>query len=109
MLSQPSCRCSSSRMNKSWPTRSAKPCRAKGILWNAATFKQGLSAARRGDATVLIVDRMLAGEVGLKLVGKLRDEGNPAPVLVISALSTVERPHPWPQGGATTISSNPSR
>jgi two-component system OmpR family response regulator len=56
----------------------------------AQTLEQGLSAARRGGAAVLIVDRMLDGEDGLSLVQALRDEGNPVPVLVISALSTVD-------------------
>jgi two-component system OmpR family response regulator len=54
------------------------------------TLEAGLSAARRGEASVLIVDRMLRGEDGLSLVETLRGEGNLAPVLVISALSTVD-------------------
>ena len=54
------------------------------------TLEAGLSAARRGQASVLIVDRMLHGEDGLSLVEALRGEGNLAPVLVISALSTVD-------------------
>jgi two-component system OmpR family response regulator len=54
------------------------------------TLEAGLTAARRGDASVLIVDRMLRGEDGLSLVETLRGEGNLAPVLVISALSTVD-------------------
>jgi two-component system OmpR family response regulator len=54
------------------------------------TLEAGLNAARRGEAAVLIVDRMLHGEDGLSLVEALREEGNLAPVLVISALSTVD-------------------
>jgi two-component system OmpR family response regulator len=57
---------------------------------HAQTLKGGLSAARRGEAAVLIVDRMLAGEDGLSLVETLREEGNIVPVLVISAMSTVD-------------------
>ncbi len=54
------------------------------------TLAAGLIAARRGAVSVLIVDRMLQGEDGLSLVATLREEGNLAPVLVISALSTVD-------------------
>ncbi len=56
----------------------------------AETLEKGLSAARRGEAAVLIVDRMLAGEDGLSLVETLRGEGNPVPVLLISAHSAVD-------------------
>jgi two-component system OmpR family response regulator len=56
----------------------------------ARTLDDGLSAARRGEAAVLVVDRMLDGEDGLSLVEALRREGNFTPVLVISALSTVD-------------------
>jgi two-component system OmpR family response regulator len=56
----------------------------------AQTLDEGLSAARTGEAAVLVVDRMLHGEDGLALVEALRAEGNPVPVLVISALSTVD-------------------
>jgi two-component system OmpR family response regulator len=59
------------------------------VEW-AQTLEQGLRAARRGEAAVLIVDRMLHGEDGLSLVQSLREEGNPVPVLVISALSTID-------------------
>ena len=54
------------------------------------TLEAGFSAARRGEASVLVVDRMLNGEDGLSLVETLREEGNLAPVLVVSALSTVD-------------------
>jgi two-component system OmpR family response regulator len=57
---------------------------------HAQTLDDGLSAARTGEAAVLVVDRMLHGEDGLALVEALRAEGNPVPVLVISALSTVD-------------------
>ena len=55
-----------------------------------STLSEGLSAARRGAGAVLVVDRMLNDEDGLSLVETLRREGNPIPVLVISALSTVD-------------------
>jgi two-component system, OmpR family, response regulator len=56
----------------------------------AYTFEAGLSAARHGRASVLVVDRMLHGEDGLNLLATIRSEGNTVPVLLISALSTVD-------------------
>ena len=41
-------------------------------------------------AGVLVVDRMLHGEDGLSIIETLREEGKPTPVLVISALSSVD-------------------
>lgn len=54
------------------------------------TAEEALKAARSGGASVLVVDRMLHGEDGLSIVEKLRNEGNRAPVLVISAPSSVD-------------------
>jgi two-component system OmpR family response regulator len=59
------------------------------VEW-APTLTEGREAARRGEAALLIVDRMLGGEDGLSLVEDLRAEGNYAPVLVVSGLSTVD-------------------
>jgi len=56
----------------------------------AQSLGEGLDAVRNGEAAVLVVDRMLHGEDGLALVETLRKEGNSVPVLVISALSTVD-------------------
>ncbi len=56
----------------------------------AETRDEGLRAARAGGAGVLVMDRMLHGEDGLAIVKTLRDEGNATPVLVISALSSVD-------------------
>ena len=50
----------------------------------------GLAAARGGGGSVLVVDRMLNGEDGLSIIETLRGEGNATPVLVISALSSVD-------------------
>src|SRR5579863_4047935 len=52
--------------------------------------EDGLAAARRGDASVLVVDRMLRGSDGLALVETIRSEGDATPVLFISALSAVD-------------------
>lgn len=57
-------------------------------LWETA--EEGLRAARSGGASVLVVDRMLRGEDGLSIVETLRTEGDKTPVLVISALSSVD-------------------
>ena len=54
------------------------------------TVDDGLRAARTGDAVVLVIDRMLHGEDGLSIIETLRSEGNATPVLVISALSSVD-------------------
>ena len=56
----------------------------------AETRDEGLRAARAGGASVLVVDRMLHHEDGLSILETLRDEGNPTPILVISALSSVD-------------------
>ena len=56
----------------------------------AQTLGEGLCAVRNGEAAVVVIDRMLHGEDGLALVETLRKEGNGVPVLVISALSTVD-------------------
>jgi two-component system, OmpR family, response regulator len=54
------------------------------------TADEGLEAARSGWASVLVVDRMLNGADGLSIVETLRREGDSTPVLVISALSSVD-------------------
>lgn len=54
------------------------------------TREDGLRAARTGGAAVLVMDRMLHGEDGLTILETLREEGNATPVLVISALSSVD-------------------
>ncbi len=56
----------------------------------AATASEGLAAARTGTASVFVFDRMLQGDDGLSVVETLRNEGVAAPVLVISALSSVD-------------------
>ena len=56
----------------------------------AETWEEGLRAARAGGVAVMVMDRMLHGEDGLTIIETLRDEGNSTPVLVISALSSVD-------------------
>jgi two-component system, OmpR family, response regulator len=56
----------------------------------AATLTEGLRAARSGDVSVLVIDRILDGEDALSLVEALRREGKSTPVLVISGLTSVD-------------------
>jgi two-component system, OmpR family, response regulator len=56
----------------------------------AATAAEGLAAARAGWAAVFVFDRMLQGDDGLSVIETLRGEGVATPVLVISALSSVD-------------------
>ncbi|MGO8800703.1 MAG: response regulator transcription factor [Roseiarcus sp.] len=67
---------------------------------HADTVDAGLQEARAGGAAILIVDRMLHGADGLSIVETLREEGVKTPVLVVSALSSVdERIHGLRAGG----------
>ena len=52
--------------------------------------EDGLEAARSGWASVLVIDRMLNGADGLAIVEALRQKGDITPVLVVSALSSVD-------------------
>ena len=57
---------------------------------HSADGEAGLAAARATRFDLLIVDRMLPRMDGLALVGTLRQEKMPAPVLVLSALGTID-------------------
>jgi len=52
--------------------------------------ESGLSKAREGDYDALVVDRMLPGMDGLKLLKGYRDAGGRAPALFLSALGEVD-------------------
>ena len=56
----------------------------------AATVTEGLHAARSGDASALVIDRILDGEDGLSIIEALRSEGKSIPALIISGLASVE-------------------
>ena len=56
----------------------------------AETDAEGLAAARRDQAALLIVDRMLNGVDSLSMIETLRKEGIRIPVLVVSALASVD-------------------
>jgi two-component system OmpR family response regulator len=51
---------------------------------------EGLAVARRDPAALLIIDRMLEGQDSLSMIQTLRKEGIRIPVLVVSALASVD-------------------
>jgi two-component system OmpR family response regulator len=56
----------------------------------AGTVEDGLKSARKREAAILLLDRMLHGQDGLSILEALRAEGVRTPILVISALSSVD-------------------
>ena len=56
----------------------------------ARTGSEGLDLARSGDPSLIILDRMLPGMLGLEVCQRLRAGGCKAPILMLTALSTVE-------------------
>ena len=62
----------------------------KGYLVRPASIAQAADAARVGDAAMMIMDRIVFGEDSLVTLEALRREGIKVPVLVISALSSVD-------------------
>src|ERR1700729_420614 len=63
---------------------------SKGYLVRIASIAQAADAARVSDAAMMIMDRMVFGEDSLVTLEALRREGIKVPVLVISALSSVD-------------------
>jgi two-component system, OmpR family, response regulator len=63
---------------------------SKGYLVRPASIAQAADAARVGDAAIVIMDRIVFGEDSLVTLEALRKEGVKVPVLVISALSSVD-------------------
>jgi two-component system, OmpR family, response regulator len=56
----------------------------------AADGDTGLSMAREGGYDILVIDRMLPKRDGLSIIATLRTEGARTPVLVLSALGSVD-------------------
>lgn len=56
----------------------------------AETETAGLEAARSDSAALMIIDRMISGRDSLSMIETLRSEGIRIPVLVVSALATVD-------------------
>jgi len=63
---------------------------SKGYLVRPASIAQAADAARVGDASMMVMDRIVFGEDSLVTLEALRKEGVKIPVLVISALSSVD-------------------
>ena len=61
-----------------------------GHLVRTASITEAADAARVGDAALLIMDRMVFGEDSLSTLEILRKESVKVPVLVISALSSID-------------------
>jgi two-component system OmpR family response regulator len=62
----------------------------KGYFVRIASIAQAADAARVGDAALMVMDRIVFGEDSLNTLEVLRKEGVKVPVLVISALSSVD-------------------
>jgi two-component system, OmpR family, response regulator len=60
------------------------------IILQASSYDDGVRAARAGQARLIIMDRMLRGVDSLSIVEELRREGVRTPVLVISALASID-------------------
>jgi len=63
---------------------------SKGYLVRPASIAQAADAARVGDASMMIMDRIVFGEDSIVTLEALRKEGVKVPVLVISALASVD-------------------
>src|ERR1700735_4442962 len=63
---------------------------SKGYLVRIASIAQAADAARVSDAAMMIMDRIVFGEDSLKTLEVLRKEGVKVPVLMISALSSID-------------------
>jgi two-component system OmpR family response regulator len=58
---------------------------------SASNGAEGLALASQGGHDVIIIDRMLPGDMeGLDVVQELRSRGNGTPILILSALAEVE-------------------
>jgi two-component system, OmpR family, response regulator len=61
-----------------------------GYLVRTASIAEAADSARVGDAAMMIMDRIVFGEDSIVTLEALRKEGVKVPVLVISALSSVD-------------------
>ena len=57
---------------------------------HAKTGIEGLEAARTSDCDVMLLDVMLPGLNGIELCQTLRTEGNAMPILMLTAMATVD-------------------
>jgi two-component system OmpR family response regulator len=61
-----------------------------GHIVQIASIAEAANSARVGDAAMMIMDRLVSGEDSLPTLQVLRKEGVKVPVMIISALSTVD-------------------
>lgn len=61
-----------------------------GYHVQTASIAEAADAARVGDAAILVMDRMVFGEDSLNMLETLRKEGVKVPILMISALSSID-------------------
>jgi two-component system, OmpR family, response regulator len=54
------------------------------------TGDEGLRLGQINSYAVMLIDRMLPGLDGLSVIQRLRNEGNDAPALIVSALGEVD-------------------
>jgi len=66
----------------------------------AKTGDEGVQIGMAGAHDVIVMDRMLPGRSGLEAIGLLRAEGINAPVLVLTALGSIEDRVSGLEGGA---------
>jgi two-component system, OmpR family, response regulator len=56
----------------------------------AANLEDGLRAALVGDAALVILDRMLNGLDGLKVIEAMREKGSATPIMILSGLASID-------------------
>jgi len=65
--------------------------RAEGYAVSLArTGPEGLAAARQGDWALIVLDVMLPGMNGMDVLQTLRSEGQPTPILMLTAMDSLE-------------------
>ena len=79
---------------------------AHTVRW-AATGSDGLIQARDGGSRLVIIDRMLPRLDGLSLVKRLREEGYPGPILILSAMGDTDDRVEGLEAGADDYVSKP--
>ena len=73
-----------------------------------ANGQDGLDLATGADWDVIVMDRMLPGRIdGLSIVEKLRRNGNQTPVIIVSALTSIDERVSGLRGGADDYVSKP--
>jgi len=78
------------------------------LVTAAATGPDGLDYATSEEWDVIILDRMLPGRIdGLSIVDKLRALGKQTPVIIVSALTTIDARVTGLRGGADDYLSKP--